>query len=210
MKINFDPVLLGRLAVAGSPFLIVILSPIVMCDEETNNLFSLIAWSAILCAMVSFGSNAALAKHLFTFGDANAGSLVAVIALGKLIALLIICLIGKLFNIFGDLRLDILIFTAFSGSLSFVDYVSEAYGKKYLEKFSLLKIVVFSCFFVVKLIVLGVNPNYIYFILYVEWVIVWIALYFGIITKRKGLILRSFSLVDVKEVCSFISSTSWV
>lgn len=211
MKQIFDPVMFGKVAVTGSQFLVVVLSPLFMGDDAINQLFSLLAWAAILSALISFGSNAALARHLHVYRNSSKSEFVTVIVIGKFFALSIVSYIGSYLNLFGEVKFGLLFFTSFTASLSFIDFVAESYGKDYLKKFSLIKAFIFSIFSFVKLIVLYVSSELIYYLLYLEWVFVWLALSIGtIISHSKTFTLKRFNALDVMEVISFVKGSSWV
>ncbi|MCW8328251.1 hypothetical protein MD588_05460 [Photobacterium sp. SDRW27] len=205
-----NSVVFSKIVTAASQFLIVMLVQFYLPKEETNYIYQLLSWSAIIVAMISFGANAALSKFLRDHNGDRSLRFAVFLLIKKVVLINIICFIGYRLNIFTELDFEQLMFISLCASLNFVDYISESDGYKTVRFISILKISVYIPAFVIKWYLLSIDSHYFYYSLYIEWLVVFLVMLFNPQSSLhwKGKWLCNYE--DVKVLWSFLTTSSWV
>ena len=79
-----------------------------------------------------------------------------------------------------------------------------------MELVSIIKVIIFFVFFLIKLISLRFEGQFIVWVLYIEWVVVWIAMIFISHRNKETSMLNYFSAHDILSILLFIKTSSWV
>lgn len=202
-----DPVFMGKALAAGTQVLVVILAARWLALEEANLLYTLMALSAIVAAVGSFGANGALVPFLYRHPD-RTFPVLSVLLGGKILTsalgTLTILALGHNQGLPGSL----IAWTAFCSSLLFVDFVAESRGNVDVERISRIKFVVFGLGLLLKVIFFHTSFTMLLITLYAEWPVIWL-IYF-LRGRRPSLDECTPLRSDIILVARFLVSTSWV
>ncbi|WP_368345819.1 hypothetical protein [Pelagovum sp. HNIBRBA483] len=202
-----NPVFMGKALAAGTQIIVVLFSARVLAPDEANLLFSLLALSAILTAVASFGANGALVPFLFRRPD-RAFAIIGLLLGGKmLVSFLGAMMIGWL-GYAQDLPPLLIAWTAFSGSLLFLDFIAESRGSADVDRLSRIKFMIFGAGILLKIVFFYFSFTGLLLTLYAEWIVIWLFYFLPVLRKTPG--QRIPELGDIVLVGSFLASSSWV
>lgn len=202
-----NPVFMGKALAAGTQILVVLFAARVLAPDDVNLLFSLLAFSAILTAVASFGANGALVPFLYCHPD-RILAILGILLGGKMLVSLLGAVMIVWLGYAQDLSPLLISWTAFSSALLFVDFIAESRGNADVERISRIKFVIFGVGILLKIAFFYLSFTALLLTLYAEWLVIWLIYFLPVWRTMPG--QRLPGLGDIALVGKFLASSSWV
>lgn len=171
-RVALNPVSLSRLLGVFCQVSIVIAAPLILKPDQTNEIYSVIAWSAIISVIGSFGANGALVTRSLRMTPRELEETVGLLLFTKLVTCF---LAGAILILFGvKLGFFLLSWTSFTLALNFIDFVAEARGSVAVQKLAIHKIPILVLASIAKLVTIAIVPRLTPWLIYIEWPFIWL------------------------------------